>query len=74
LEFILIHINDIRDLNRGTDWYRGQVPQALKGTGAKIFDWDPKEFGDWVEDSYQTGRNPTPKPKSFLETFNEFLD
>lgn len=69
-----IHINGIRNLNRETDWFRGTVPEALQGTGAKIYDWDPKQFGDWVADAYDAARSPAPRPKSFFEALNEFFD
>jgi len=60
-----IHINDIKDINRNSLFWRGEVPAALKKHNAPIYDWDQSFFGEWVEAAYQ--RVNEGPPKNFLE-------
>lgn len=56
-----IHINEVKDLKGNTDFWRGNVPNALIRQGAPIYDWDPSSFGDWVEIAYQRANERPPK-------------
>lgn len=60
-----IHINNIKDINGNTNFWRGEVPAALRKYDAPIYDWDRSSFGDWVEQAFERA-NEGP-PKNFLE-------
>jgi hypothetical protein len=66
-----IHINNIPDIKRGTDFWQGEVPAALKKHNAPIYSWDRRSFGDWVEKAYQRA-NEGP-PKGLLERIERLL-
>ena len=56
-----IHINGIRDINRNSDFWRGEVPAALKKHNAPIYDWDQNSFSEWVETAYQRANEGPPE-------------
>lgn len=66
-----IHINNIRDVKEGRDFWQGEVPAALIKNNAPIYSWDRGSFGDWVEKAYQRA-NEGP-PKGFLESIERWL-
>jgi hypothetical protein len=66
-----IHINDIPDMKRDTDFWQGEVPATLKKYNATIYSWNRSSFGDWVEKAYQRA-NEGP-PKNILERIERLL-
>ena len=60
-----IHINDIKDIKGDTNFWRGDVPAALRKYSAPIYDWDQDSFGGWVEEAYRRAHEGP--PKNFLE-------
>lgn len=56
-----IHINGIRDQKGNTDFWRGEIPEALKKYNSPIYDWNRSSFGEWVEEAYQRANEDPPK-------------
>jgi hypothetical protein len=58
-------------MKRGTDFWQGEVPAALKKYNAPIYSWNRSSFKGWVEEAYQRA-NEGP-PKSLLERIERLL-
>jgi hypothetical protein len=66
-----IHINNIKDIKGDTNFWRGDVPAALEGCHAPVYDWDHNSFGEWVDTAYQRA-NEGP-PKDIFESIARFF-
>jgi hypothetical protein len=56
-----IHINTIKNIKGDTNFWRGEVPEALTKYGAPVYDWDQNSFGEWIEKAYQRANEGPPK-------------
>jgi hypothetical protein len=69
-----IYIHDIKDQNGETDFMAGKTPSALRKAGAKVYNWSPEIFSEWIESAYQQPRQRNTNEVDVLTRFFRWLN